>query len=284
MIENNFYYKNKLNSCMIFDNDILKKLPKTFHLFIEVGLNVFDNTFSYKGKQINKYIAIINLSKVIKNEKIKNIYKQQFQENLKLNLNSVNNKISNNFVFMIIGNDDYHNFATRFLDQKTFANDTNEINVNDEFKKLLPKNSNEFLFCGYVDFKQGINSNRGLNIKLELQKKELKDTHDLLINQKSEFQKQLEAQKNELEDGFKKQFKAQKNELEDGFKNKLEAQKNELEDGFKNKLKAQKNELEDGFKKQFKAQEDGFKKQLEAQKSEIDKLKAILLQRKEIEN
>ena len=71
MFENNFYHKNNLNSCIIYEKDILNKLPEIFHLFIEVGLNVFQGDLNYKAKQINKYISIINLAEEIKNEEVK---------------------------------------------------------------------------------------------------------------------------------------------------------------------------------------------------------------------
>ena len=118
MIENNCYYKNALNSYIIFEKNTLEKLPDIFHLFIEIGLNVFESEINYKAKQINKYISIINLANEINNEKVKNIYKQQFQEYYNLNLNSQEKKEEEAFVYMIIGNTEYSNFTTRFLDKK----------------------------------------------------------------------------------------------------------------------------------------------------------------------
>ena len=94
---------------------------------------------------------------------------------------------------MIIGNNDYGNFSSRFLDKKTFAKGVNDINNDNEFKMLLPKDSNEFIFCGYVDFKQSINSNRGLNIKLEIQNSELEKMKNVLIEQKNKIEKLKEV-------------------------------------------------------------------------------------------
>ena len=75
-------------------------------------------------------------------------------------------------MYMIIGNADYSNFTTRFLDKKKYSDEENNDN---ECKKLLPNDSKEFLFCGFVDFKRGINSNRGFNINLKIQQNELRN-------------------------------------------------------------------------------------------------------------
>ena len=41
MLEENFYYSNKNNKCIFFKKDKLDKLPSSFHLLIEIGLNIF---------------------------------------------------------------------------------------------------------------------------------------------------------------------------------------------------------------------------------------------------
>ena len=242
MLEDNFYHKDELNSCIFYEKDILKELPKIFHLFIEVGLNVFKGEIDYKAKQINKYISIINLAEEIKNEKVKKIYKRQFNEIYNLNSNSKVERENVKSVYMIIGNNEYINFQTRFLDNKVYHGEEN-YNINKEYKKLLPNNSKELLFCGFVDFKQGINSNRGLNIKLEIQKKE---TEKRLLNQKLELEKQnkeMEKQKNETEEKLLNQkLELEKTKLE------LEKQKKEMEDQ-KLEMAKQRNEFMETNKK-----------------------------------
>ena len=274
MLEDNFYHKDELNSCIFYEKDILKELPKIFHLFIEVGLNVFKGEIDYKAKQINKYISIINLAEEIKNEKVKKIYKRQFNEIYNLNSNSKVERENVKSVYMIIGNNEYINFQTRFLDNKVYHGEEN-YNINKEYKKLLPNNSKELLFCGFVDFKQGINSNRGLNIKLEIQKKE---TEKRLLNQKLELEKQnkeMEKQKNETEEKLlnqklelekqNKEMEKQKNETEEKLLNqKLELEKTKLE------LEKQKKEMEDQ-KLEMAKQRNEFMEQIKNLKEEMKK-------------
>ena len=171
MLQDNFYYENKLYSCIIFDEKKLADLPELFHLFIEVGLNIYDKEIKYKAKQINKYISVLNLKNVISDEKIKKIYEEDIIKRLKLNSNSKDEKKANNIVYMLISNSEYGTFTSRFLDKKNYKLDYES----DEFKKLLPKDSKEFLFCGYVDFDKGINSDRALMMKIEYQQNEMKE-------------------------------------------------------------------------------------------------------------
>ena len=171
MLQDNFYYENKLYSCIIFDEKKLADLPELFHLFIEVGLNIYDKEIKYKAKQINKYISVLNLKNVISDEKIKKIYEEDIIKRLKLNSNSKDDKKANNIVYMLISNSEYGTFTSRFLDKKNYKLDYES----DEFKKLLPKDSKEFLFCGYVDFDRGINSDRALMMKIEYQQNEMKE-------------------------------------------------------------------------------------------------------------
>ena len=171
MLQDNFYYENKLYSCIIFDEKKLADLPELFHLFIEVGLNIYDKEIKYKAKQINKYISVLNLKNVISDEKIKKIYEEDIIKRLKLNSNSKDDKKANNIVYMLISNSEYGTFTSRFLDKKNYKLDYES----DEFKKLLPKDSKEFLFCGYVDFDKGINSDRALLMKIEYQQNEMKE-------------------------------------------------------------------------------------------------------------
>ena len=180
MLQDNFYYENKLYSCIIFDEKKLADLPELFHLFIEVGLNIYDKEIKYKAKQINKYISVLNLKNVISDEKIKKIYEEDIIKRLKLNSNSKDDKKANNIVYMLISNSEYGTFTSRFLDKKNYKLDYES----DEFKKLLPKDSKEFLFCGYVDFDKGINSDRALMMKIEYQQNEMKE-------QKKDFEDEI---------------------------------------------------------------------------------------------
>ena len=194
MLQDNFYYENKLYSCIIFDEKKLADLPELFHLFIEVGLNIYDKEIKYKAKQINKYISVLNLKNVISDEKIKKIYEEDIIKRLKLNSNSKDDKKANNIVYMLISNSEYGTFTSRFLDKKNYKLDYES----DEFKKLLPKDSKEFLFCGYVDFDRGINSDRALLMKIENQQNEMKE-------QKKDFEKKMKEQKENFEEKIENQ-------------------------------------------------------------------------------
>ena len=90
---------------------------------------------------------------------------------------------------MLISNSEYGTFTSRFLDKKNYKLDYES----DEFKKLLPKDSKEFLFCGYVDFDKGINSDRALMMKIENQQNEMKE-------QKENFEEKMKEQKKNFED------------------------------------------------------------------------------------
>ena len=168
MVEKNFYYYNKDKYCIIFDENKLSYIPDIFHLFIEVGLSSFDNNMSYKAKQINKYISVLNLESAINNDKIKMIYRNDFQKRYSLHLNSEKNKIANTYIYMLISNSDLGTFTSRFLDKKTYKKDNNY-----EFNKILPKESKEILFCGFVDFEKNLNSSISLEIKIDEHEKKI---------------------------------------------------------------------------------------------------------------
>ena len=168
MVEKNFYYYNKDKYCIIFDENKLSYIPDIFHLFIEVGLSSFDNNMSYKAKQINKYISVLNLESAINNDKIKMIYRNDFQNRYSLHLNSEKNKIANTYIYMLISNSDLGTFTSRFLDKKTYKKDNNY-----EFNKILPKESKEILFCGFVDFEKNLNSSISLEIKIDEHEKKI---------------------------------------------------------------------------------------------------------------
>ena len=138
MIINNFYYGNKSNSCIIFGKKTLDELPEVFHLFIEVGLNVFEDEIKYKSFQINKYISIVNLANEICNEDIKNKYKDNWRNRLNLDKNlEINEIIADKYVYMLISNSEYGAFTYRFLDKKNYESE-DENKDNKEYKKLLP--------------------------------------------------------------------------------------------------------------------------------------------------
>ena len=211
MIINNFYYGNKSNSCIIFGKKTLNELPEVFHLFIEVGLNVFQDEIKYKSFQINKYISIVNLVNEIGNEDIKNKYKDNWRTRLNLNENLGENKIIadkyvymliSKYVYMLISNSEYGAFTYRFLDKKNYESE-DENKDNKEYKKLLPEDSKEFLFCGYVDFEKGINEIRELNIKMEEQKRDMEAKIEAqkkdMEAQKIEFEKNMALLKNEID-------------------------------------------------------------------------------------
>ena len=210
MIINNFYYGNKSNSCIIFGKKTLDELPEVFHLFIEVGLNVFEDEIKYKSFQINKYISIVNLANEIGNEDIKNKYKDNWRNRLNLDKNlEINEIIADKYVYMLISNSEYGAFTYRFLDKKNYESE-DENKDNKEYKKLLPEDSKEFLFCGYVDFENDINEIRELNIKMEKQKEVMEAKME---EQKRDMEAKIEAQKKDME-AQKKEIEAQKIEFE----------------------------------------------------------------------
>ena len=193
MIINNFYCDNKSNSCIIFGKKKLDELPEVFHLFIEVGLNIFENEIKYKSFQINKYISIINLANEIDNEDIKKKYKENWINRLNLNKKLETDKIiADKCVYMLISNSEYGTFFKRFLDKKNYESEDDNKD-NKEYKKLFQENSEEFLFCGYVDFEREINGIRGLNIKMEEQKKDMESKIEAQKNYMEAKEKQFET-------------------------------------------------------------------------------------------
>ena len=117
LIDNNFYFGKKLE-CIVFEKKKLNKLPDSFHLLIEVGLNVFGNGMAHKAKQIRKYTSIINVRNNIKNDKIQKIYIKDFQRRFSLNFNSDKDKIAKHYVYMLISNSEYATFIERFYNKK----------------------------------------------------------------------------------------------------------------------------------------------------------------------
>ena len=155
-------------------------------------MNVFEDEIKYKSFQINKYISIVNLANEIVNEDIKNKYKDNWRNRLNLDKNlEINEIIADKYVYMLISNSEYGAFTYRFLDKKNYESE-DENNDNKEYKKLLPEDSKEFLFCGYVDFEKGINEIRELNIKMEKQKEVMEAKMEA---QKRDMEAKIEAKK-----------------------------------------------------------------------------------------
>ena len=187
MLKNNFYYENNEGQCIILNKNILKKLPPYFHLFIEIGINVFDTHWTQKKKQIKKYVSLINIRNKISNEKIKNLYIEDFEKRFSLHFNSNKNNIAKSYVYMLISNSDYITFIHRFMDNKIFKGDNAK-----EYQDISSIDPNELICCGYVDFEKEINSKAYLlnqiekqNKKIEMQTQELqkqnKTIEELLI-------------------------------------------------------------------------------------------------------
>ena len=118
MLEKNFFHK-ETHTCIIFDEKKLDNLPDKFHLLIEVGLNAFSSDMPHKIKQIRKYVSLINIRDNIKNERIKQLYIDDFANRLSLNINLKKEEIcANTFVYMLISNSDYDTFTHRFLENR----------------------------------------------------------------------------------------------------------------------------------------------------------------------
>ena len=180
MLKNNFYYENNEGQCIILNKNILKKLPPYFHLFIEIGINVFDTHWPQKKKQIKKYVSLINIRNKINNEKIKNLYIEDFEKRFSLHFNSNKNNIAKSYVYMLISNSDYITFIHRFMDNKIFKGDNAK-----EYQDISSIDPNELICCGYVDFEKEINSKAYLLNQIEKQRQELqkqnKKIEELLI-------------------------------------------------------------------------------------------------------
>ena len=180
MLKNNFYYENNEGQCIILNKNILKKLPPYFHLFIEIGINVFDTHWTQKKKQIKKYVSLINIRNKINNEKIKNLYIEDFEKRFSLHFNSNKNNIAKSYVYMLISNSDYITFIHRFMDNKIFKGDNAK-----EYQDISSIDPNELICCGYVDFEKEINGKAYLLNQIDMQRQELqkqnKKIEELLI-------------------------------------------------------------------------------------------------------
>ena len=187
ILENNFYSK-KAYKCIVYDEEKIKQLPPYFNLFIEVGINSFENTsYMHKIKQINKYISILNFAdNIIENKTVREYYKNDFIKRYNLNLNANDHKIADKSVYMLVANKSYGEFTSRFLDNRNSLN----INKNDELNSIISKTSKEILLCGFVDFPKIINNykNNELLVKqIEEQKKEIDEQKEKMQRMESEL-------------------------------------------------------------------------------------------------
>ena len=153
MLKNNFYYYEN-NKCIAVNREKLNMLPPSFHLLIEIGIDVYSTRLEHKIKQIRKYISLINIRNIIKNDLIKKKYINDFERRLSLHLNSKNDNTAQTYVYMVISNSDLSSFSLRFLKNKLFQKD-----YNNEFEKICAIAPNEFICCGYVNFEKKLNSN-----------------------------------------------------------------------------------------------------------------------------
>ncbi len=179
MINEKFYHKLDYK-CITFQEEELKKLPDTFHLLIETGLNVFHSEMPHKAKQIRKYISLINIRNSINDDNAKKLYIDDFAKRFSLNLNLAKGKcVSNKFVYMLISNSDYGTFTHRFFDNKDYEKEKNV-----EFDNISKKDPGESIFCGFIDFAKGINSNAFLDKKISEQNKEIRNQKKEIIGLK----------------------------------------------------------------------------------------------------
>ena len=185
MINEKFYHKLDYK-CITFQEEELKKLPDTFHLLIETGLNVFHSEMPHKTKQIRKYISLINIRNSINDDNIKKLYIDDFAKRFSLNLNLAEGKcVSNKFVYMLISNSDYGTFTHRFFDNKDYEKEKNV-----EFDIISKKDPGESIFCGFIDFAKGINSNAFLDKKISERDKEISNQKKEIAEQKKEITEQ----------------------------------------------------------------------------------------------
>ena len=194
MLRKNFYcYED--NKCIVFEKEKLEKLPSSFHLLIEIGIDAFHIHTEHKKKQIKKYISLINIRNKIMDDSIRNKYISNFEKRLSLHFNSKNRNISQTYVYMLISNSDFSSFTHRFLENKSYEKD-----YNNEFENICAIAPDEFICCGFVNFEKNLNSNVFLKKKVEDQDKKIEEQ-----NKKMEEQnKKMEEQNKKIEEQNKK--------------------------------------------------------------------------------
>ena len=103
---------------------------------------------------------------------------------------------------MLISNSDYSSFIHRFLDNKSYEGENNDGFT--DISKIAP---NEFIFCGFVDFAKGINSNAFLNKTISEQNKQISEQN----NQITEQNKQIIDQNKQIAEQNKRILNLEKN-------------------------------------------------------------------------
>lgn len=86
---------------------------------------------------------------------------------------------------MLISNSDYSSFIHRFLDNKSYEGENNDGFT--DISKIAP---NEFIFCGFVDFAKGINSNAFLNKTISEQNNQITEQNKQIIDQNKQIAEQ----------------------------------------------------------------------------------------------
>ena len=102
-------------------------------------------------------MSIVNFSEnIIDDEKIRDIYKKNFQKRFSLHLNAKDHEIADIAIYILISNNSYGEFTFRFLDDRKSLN----LAENKELNSIVPKTSKEVLLCGFVDFPKILNCYR----------------------------------------------------------------------------------------------------------------------------
>ena len=252
LLKKNFHYGEEM-ACIVLQKEKIKELPSCFHLFIETGLNAFNNEMAHKTKQIKKYISIINMRNAIVNDKIKKIYIEDFQRRFSLDLNSDKINIAQDYVYMLISNSDYQYFAQRFFNNKSFKKDE----FQDEINIAMSSVKDEFVFYGYVYFEKYLNSHTFVSMELE------KQNNSLISKLKIDLDNKDKAWNKKIEERVNEQIKKQKEDWNKQMKKQMEEQmKKQMEEQIKKQMgeqiKKQKEEEIKELKQQIKVLNTNF--------------------------
>ena len=201
LLENNFYHRKSEKCCIVYNKNKITELPDKFHLFVEVGLDVYKNEFRSKSRQIYKYISILNIENLIDNKRIKSIYHKNFQERYGLNFNTKQN-IADTNVYMLISNSSYEEFKKRFLDNKEFKKE----------KEKEKKNVNNIETP--EDIKNEIKEEKKEEEKKEEEKKEEEKKEEKNEEKKEEEKKEEEKKEEKKEESKKEKKEREKREKE----------------------------------------------------------------------